>query len=215
MLHLASVDLTMQPTCHHPLVGIAALPNELLTEILSHIDSFNARLACRLVCRHWLACGDDRRAWNGHGYFDTLRVRIGQWSHGYSFTHEKSGTAEFDVTSPAGISDNWTQGRPHSASIAKHRRFLAFILARIPLRSFSVHISKYAPVASQADVDLWAAVMNALNVTSSQLTSIHVDSKQPNSAVVNRVEALIGRLRPNAATNHSIEVAVNGTGYVT
>ena len=58
---------------------ISALPAELLTEIFSHIADFMSKQACRLVCRRWLACADNRQSWRRH--FDRLHIAIRPTSH--------------------------------------------------------------------------------------------------------------------------------------
>ena len=183
-----------------------ALPSELWLEIFSHIDEFDTKLACRLVNRQWRSWMDDRQPWRRH--FDKLKVSI----------HRENGRGKDDhVVLAYGLNGNpleWRvacsneataeQRRRQKSILDSHRRFLAYILARIPLRSLRVQYYYRPPESATALVDLWTAIMAVPN---SQLTSIDFSSLysyNSEGAVLGRVAQLIGRLKPGA--RHSIAV---------
>ena len=192
------------------------LPNEILVEIFSHIDKFNAKLACRRVNRRWLACVDDRRAWKHH--FDKLQVMIRwegtskapvllRYSCGYWNDVREWSVDCPTATATAGPTTRAKRRRLNTSLASQHCRFLAFLLARIPLRSFTVvallQSSKIAPEPTELTVvgDLWTAVLNAAN---SQLTEIKVMGV--GKMMLDRTTQLVERLRQGPGLSIDVNV---------
>ena len=177
-----------------------ALPNELLVVIFAHIDSFDAKLACRLVSHQWLECADDRCAWDGgHGHFDALQVHImcdgrkrrARLSYvlGDQYIEPQVWLIDADADSQPPAAKRRNNSVAIASTASMHRRFLAYLLARMPLRTLQVECGRAARLDnddeedSDDDVDArsttgehaavgdwWTALLNATALP--QLTSL-------------------------------------------